>query len=301
MKIDKVIFSTSERFSVFWNTSAKIWKTKMGIEPVVLLFGDRKNTNMTEEHGTIIEVPIMKEYPLLIQITFSKFFWPTLEPDTTWLLGDMDMYPLCTDYWTTHIAGVPNDHYIHLDADGITQLNGTQYTWADKVITKRNQKDCGFDTNLPAQYHCGLGSVLKRGLKINGTWEDEIRYIVENPHLKGTRGFRPEDPIEQHNLWCAEELRSTRAIRESIFEGAISFRGYFLKSGLRPPGNDIIHKDLYDHQTNEYTDVDFDRLKRGEYKSMHLLRPFPEFYSKDECDRFWKATNKILRGAGMIE
>jgi hypothetical protein len=56
IKIDKVIFSTSERFSVFWNLNSRIWKTKLGVEPVCLLFGDRSNTNMSEEFGKIIEV-----------------------------------------------------------------------------------------------------------------------------------------------------------------------------------------------------------------------------------------------------
>ena len=61
MKIDKIIFSTSERFSVFWNLNSKLWKTKVGIDPVCLLFGDRRNTDVTEEYGRVIEVPIMQQ------------------------------------------------------------------------------------------------------------------------------------------------------------------------------------------------------------------------------------------------
>jgi hypothetical protein len=299
VKIDKVIFSSSERFSVFWNVISKVWKTKVGIEPVCLLFGEKKNTDMTEEYGQVIEVPIMPEYPLLIQITWSKFFWPTLEPHTTWLLGDMDMCPLATDWWTTNIADMPDDYYLHLDADGITQLNGTPFTWANKEINRRNQQDRGHDTNLPAQYHCGKGHILKKGLSINAGWADEIANIVNSGEFNGTRGFRPEDPIEQNNLWCAEELRSTRAIRKNCHLGRLNFKGYFLKTGLRPPDCDIVHKDFYDGEKDGFIHYDMERLRTGGYKSMHLLRPFKEYYSQAECDKFWAANLKILRIAGM--
>ena len=49
MKIDKVIFTTSVEYSDFWNINSKIFKTKLGIEPVCLLFGERSKTDVTEE------------------------------------------------------------------------------------------------------------------------------------------------------------------------------------------------------------------------------------------------------------
>ena len=49
MKIDKVVFSTSEEFSPFWNIQSYIWKEKLGIEPVCILWGDVKNTKIVSE------------------------------------------------------------------------------------------------------------------------------------------------------------------------------------------------------------------------------------------------------------
>lgn len=300
MKIDKIIFSSSEPFSVFWNLNAKIWKTKLGIEPVCLFFGDRNKVDMSEEHGKVIEMPIMSQWPLLIQITWSKFFYTTTEPDTTWLLGDMDMYPLATDWLTTNIASYPDDRYLHLDADAITQLNGTQYTWANKVITPENQKDLGHDINLPAQYHCAKGSVMKKALKIENSFEESIRHIVESKRYNGTRSFRECDPIEQHNLWCAEELRSTRFLRNSIFEGLVNFTGLFLKSGVGSTDGDHVHFSMYNEDIGAYV-INEERLANGQYKNLHAVRPFSHYLDEATCKRRTLATENILRKAGMLD
>ena len=300
MKINKVVFSSSETFSVFWNLNAKVWKTKLGIEPVCLFFGDRNKVDMSEEYGKVIEMPIMEQWPLLIQITWSKFFHTTTEPDTTWIIGDMDMYPLATDWLTTDIASYPEDYYLHLDADGITQLNGTVYGWANKIITPQNQKDLGHDTNLPAQYHVAKGHMMKNALSIEDSFEASIRHIVESKQYNGTRGYRQCDPIEQHNLWCAEELRSTRALRKSIFEGRVNFRGFFLKSGVGRTDGNHVHSSMYDDERIAYT-VDEQRLKEGQYKNLHAVRPFKHFLDEDNCKRRMEATEKLLRKTGMLE
>ena len=74
MKIDKVVFSTSERFSVFWNLNSRVFRTKLGIEPVCLLLGKREGLGLSEEYGPVFEFPILPQYPLIIQITWSKFY-----------------------------------------------------------------------------------------------------------------------------------------------------------------------------------------------------------------------------------
>jgi len=300
MKIDKVIFSTSERFSVFWNLNAKLFKTKLGIEPVCLFFGDRSKTDMTEKFGKIIEVPVIPDLPLLIQITWSKFYWPIYEPDTTWLIGDMDLYPLQTRWFVEHIVDVPDDHYLHLDADGITQLNGTPYTWANKVLNAGNLIDLGCPTNMPGHYHCAKGSMFKLALDQNGTFEQELRHIVESKQYHNSRAFREDDPIEQHNLWCAEELRSTKAIRRNLLNGKIKFTGFSLRHGIGKIDGDRLDKTMYDDARGEYT-CDLERLKRGEYVDLHCVRPFRHYLDEVTCERRWNATKWALKMAGMLD
>ncbi len=298
MKIDKIVFSTSERFSVFWNTNARIWKS-FGIEPICLLFGKKENTDMSEEHGKIIEMPIIEDIPLLIQITWSKFYWPTCEPNTTWLIGDIDLFPLQSQYFQ-NISHIPDDHYVHFDCDGITQLSGCK-SW---IGAARNNlgPDLGHFTNLVGHYHCAKGKTFKEALEQNGTYEEELRHFINFKHLyNNDRQFRDSDPIEQHGLWCAEEGRSTRALRKSIDGGLVNFTGLSLKNGIKDHGGlngDRIDRTMYDEFRGEYI-YDHDKLIGGKYVDLHCIRPFSHVGEEIRARR-WEATSKILKIANLI-
>lgn len=296
MKIDRVIFSTSERFSVYWNLQAQIWKRHLGIEPICLLLGDRSKTDMSEEFGKVIEVPINPNYPHLIQITWSKFYWPILEPDATTLVGDIDLFPLAPGWFKDRLAAIPENNYVHLDADGITQLNGTQYTWANKHLHAGNLVDFGCPTNMPGHYHCAKGSTFRTGLEQErGSFDAEIAHIVESGLYRNTRGLRDSDPIEQHNLWCAEELRSTKAIRRSIIANKIQFTGLHLRHGLDRLDGDRLDKSTYLFGESRYR-YDPERLAAGLYADLHCVRPF-DHVAEDERERRWSATENLLRTA----
>lgn len=98
MKIDKILFCSSELFSPFWNIQSRIWKTKFGIEPVCLLYGSKEKCGISEEHGQVIECQFDPSLPDIIQLQFSKFFHTTTEPNTTWMTGDIDLVS-CYKYW----------------------------------------------------------------------------------------------------------------------------------------------------------------------------------------------------------
>ena len=298
MKIDKVIFSTSERFSVFWNINSRIWKS-FGIDPVCLLFGKKENTDMTEEYGKVIEMPINDKFPLLIQITWSKFYWPILEPDKTWLIGDIDLLPLQSNYFIENIHHVPDNNYVHLNCDGITQLSKCE-SWT-KASKDNLQPDLGHATNLPGHYHCAKGEILKIALEQNNTFEEEVRHIVESKIYNNTRAFRSCDPIEQHNLWCAKEQRSTKAIRRNILNGKINFTGFSLKNGIKDYGGmngDTIDKTMYDENTKDYV-YDRSKLISKKYVDLHSIRPFSHV-SEDEKNNRWQANYKILNAVGIM-
>jgi hypothetical protein len=294
LKIDKVIFSTSERFSVYWNLQAQIWKKHLGIEPVCILLGDRSKTNMSEEFGKVIEYPPDKDFPHLIQITWSKFYWPILEPDVTALVGDIDLFPLHPRWFKERIADIPDDTYAHLDADGITQLNGTQYTWSNRVLDAHNMPDLGCPTNMPGHYHCAKGSLFRTGLEQErGSFRAEIDHIVSSRGYRNTRGIRDSDPIEQHDLWCAEELRSTRALRRSIASGKIKYKGLHLRHGIGRLDGDRLDKSTYLFGEARYR-YDEEKLAQGGYADLHCVRPF-DHVAEDERERRWLATENLLR------
>ena len=50
MKIQKVIFSSSEEYSDFWEPISKIFNENLGIEPVLIYFGENK---LSEKYGKV--------------------------------------------------------------------------------------------------------------------------------------------------------------------------------------------------------------------------------------------------------
>jgi hypothetical protein len=295
LKITNVIFSTSERFSVFWNLQAQIWKKHFGIEPICLLVGDRSKCDMSEEHGQVIEIPVNPDYPHLIQITWSKFFHASKATDKTTLIGDIDLYPLSKHWFTDNIADVPDDAYVHLDADGITQLNGTPYKWTGRVLSPASMPDLGCPTNMPGHYHLAKGSTYTTGLEMRELWLEELEHIVKSGLYNNVRGLRDSDPIEQHNLWCAEELRSTKALRRSIAAGRINFRPFSLRHGIDRTNGDRLDKSTYLFGEARYR-YEPDRLEQGRYADLHVPRPF-DHVDTAERERRWAATENLLRMA----
>jgi len=295
MKIDKVVFSTSESFSVFWNIAARLYKTKLGIEPVCLLFGKKSNTNVSEEFGKVIEMPVFDSLPLLIQITWSKFYWPVTEPDATWLIGDIDLLPLAPAWFTTNVESIPDGNYAHIDADGITQLSGTRYTWANRELSAETFHGCpdAHETNVPGHYHLAKGSVFRDVLGQHGSREHEIRRVSESG-FKNVRAHRECDPIDQANLWCAEEWWSSRHIRAAIREGRIKFTGRSLRHGIGRADGDRLDKCLYDDGAAAYA-CDQERLRTQRYADLHCARPFAHYLDEAACRRRWDATQKALR------
>lgn len=296
MKIKHVIFSTSERFSVFWNLQAQIWKKHLGIEPICILVSDEDKTpsslGMSREHGQILHMPPLPSYPHLIQITWSKFFVAASVASTTTLIGDIDLFPLSARWFTERIAGVPDDHYAHLDADGITQLNGTQYTWTGRELRADNMPDLGCPTNMPGHYHCARGDIMASGLEMRDSWIEELNHIVHSGLYRNVRGFRDSDPIEQHFLWCAEEVRSTKALRRGIASRKIQYSPFSLQNGIGRLDGDRLDKSTYNFEEARYR-YDEGKLTRGDYADLHCVRPF-DHVSEDERERRWIATENLL-------
>jgi len=298
MKIDKVIFSTSELFSVFWNLNAKIWATKMGVEPVCLLFGKKANTTMREDYGEIIEMPTLPNIPLLIQITWSKFWWPTQGLEATWMIGDIDHIPMQSAWFVDNIDNVADDTYVHLDANGIADFSGTSFPWAHvnkstaplrqapKELNSGNLPDHGHPTNLPGHYHVAKGRVLKTGLNQDGSYETEVK----RAHMSGfggTRAFRRSDPIDQQNLWCVEECWSTHLIRKNVCNGRIKFAGF------APCLDDRTGRDMNDD--NDAHNYDDSKLRSSSYVDVHCIRPFAHFLTPDRIEKRWNNIEFLLQ------
>jgi hypothetical protein len=253
MKIDKVIFSCSEQYSDFWNIISKIYKTKFNIEPICLLFGDIKNTNMTKDYGDIVQYSYIDNLPKILQVTWSKFFYTKLEPETVWMIGDIDQLPLNKFWFTDNIIDVEDDCYIHLNSSACAENRGLPIdSWCKGIC------------DLPAHYHVSKGKTFNEFLNLEGSLEEQVFNIVENKigsidNLKN---------IDNHTdyFWCEEERVSSKNLLNKFKTNKIKLYAY---------NNRVfkICRSRYDYKKNDYI-YSIEKLKNKKYIDIHCERPF---------------------------
>ena len=201
MKIDKIAFPCSEKFSPFWNIQSKVWKTKLGIHPVCYLYGDKNKCGMSEEYGDVVEISPDPSIPEVLQLQFSRFWFPTLEPDTTWLIGDIDLIPLQTEYFGG-LDSIPDDSYCHLNFSIIGREMGLH---PNSYFEKGSLKMANGGYDLPGHYHCAKGSTIKEiFFKHHETFESFIKYIIASKKYERAESD-PEMRKIRGDHWMAEE------------------------------------------------------------------------------------------------
>jgi hypothetical protein len=286
MKIDKIIFTCSEQFSPFWNLQAQIWKTKMGIEPVCLLFGKKSNTQVSEEHGKVHEAGFVEGVPTILQITMSKFLFPATEPDTTWLIGDIDMLPLQTSYFTDKIESVSSaeNAYAHLNFCGISQSRGVD----PRMFFEKGGNTTG-GVDLPGHYHIAKGRMYEKLYSQGRSLADVVRYMVDSrrygmfdPKVQKHIGL---DPTIHGTHWCAEEDYTSEILHQHGKAKTVEFYGAcYNNRGER------VDRAGWNPNTKTYY-YDPNRLIEKKYVDIHCHRPYHE--QED-------ALKSILAMAGMI-
>ena len=273
MKIDKIVFSSSEKFSPFWNLQSFIWNKIFNIEPVCLLWGKVKNTNMSDKYGTIIE----KEYdPDLIksfQLTWSKFHHTMNEPNTTWMIGDMDLYPLQKELFTNVIENLNDDVYTHL---------------ASNVVT--NQRYENFGGYLPAYFHVAKGKIFEKALSLNeGTFKEQISNIINDGRFtyknevsletaKNMFGSNSGNKVlideNEYQYWLTDERYTSFKIYDSHKNGLIKFQTaieYQIVPFNSKQQTRIDRKDFYNNSYNNYNNS---MLLNNKLIDIHCHRPF---------------------------
>ena len=294
MKIDHIIFSSSEVFSPYWNLQSQVWKNKFGIEPLCLLFGDKKKCGMSEEYGKVYEMRTEQRLPPVLQITCSKFLafdlLPFLDRTKTYMIGDMDLFPLQTDWFTKNVEEVPEDSYLHLSVSKSEQKSLKKYGSKADFPGPGAVDMCGY-------YHVAKGA-LYNALFNKGAFLDTVAYIVQ----KNCYGLRVKIPNENiHNMgdihdayWCAEETYTTQMIRNALLRSKIHLQtfGYLGNSKRSYIDRDSSRycNDAKGWNGNDYI-YDEDRLRRGEYIDIHCRRPYAE--QEQQLLRILKTANMI--------
>ncbi len=281
MKIDKVVWSSSEEYSDFWNINSYLHNKYLNMDCVLLLFGKKEGCDLSEEFGEVIEMDWSESLPFVPQLAMSKFMYPRIDPDATWLIGDIDQLPLQREHFVDNLEEVPDDHYVHLAEDAITSLNRVPTnSWRDEVggtrCNERQRK--GF---LTAHYHAAKGSTLKKAF---GSLEDKTNV----DHVKSMMEMYYEQPFEKirHEndsvLWAFEEQYTTSLIRKNI--SVDEFTGF-----SRPHGCDNPESRKVDRGNG----CKFDKNRPELYVDFHCPRPYKK--NRNQIDEilnfFWEQKN----------
>jgi hypothetical protein len=296
MKIDKIVFSTSDgpEYSPFWNFQSLIWSS-MGIEPICLLWGDRSKTNLSEKFGKVIEKKFLPNLPEVIQITWSKFDFPKTEPNTTWMIGDIDMLPLQKKYFIDQIKDDSEDWYLHLNAAGISvPRRGKLDAWMSEgptVYHSQHLKSTETGCDLPGHYHVAKGRLFEDIYNLNVPFKEQIErltkphYYGSGPHASLPREEAEKNPASYY--WCAEENYSSEKLYERVvIQRNITFKGYCYNN--HNFGNRI-DRSHWNEETKDYT---YDPRSLGSKVDVHCARP----YEKQEA-----ALLRIIEQSGILK
>jgi hypothetical protein len=163
MKIDKILFVSDSNMTYlgFWNSISKYYKIRFGIDCKLFFIGEKNSQNeryLSEEYGEVEVVRPLNNIPIIIQALWGKFWFTQTEPNTNWLIGDIDLYLLNKEYFEGAINLIPDDGYGHINA----------------------QPNWGEGSDLPGYFHCGSGEKFKEYMQLSDSFEEDCLHILNS-------------------------------------------------------------------------------------------------------------------------
>jgi len=288
MKIDKVVFSCSnmQEYYSFWYMQSKVWKLGLGIEPVLLYYGDKVKDGLSEEFGKVIEMQYIEELGSnvnsrgVVQVTMSKFFHPQTEPGKTWIIGDIDMIPLQRFHFINMIAATPDTALLHLNAGGIAGCrlgNHNGFAECGCQVTAKKYGQPGAD--LPGHYHVAKGSTFSAVFSAGKTFAEHVKHLIDSdlygmgPQASGGSGAWAEGSRESNAYWwywCAEESYTSEQIEVAMHQRGLQYIPFFYRN---ENNSQRIGRDGWDEATQQYL---YDKQKATDkvFVDCHCARPY---------------------------
>ena len=274
MKIDKILFVCDDNPSYleFWPSVSKFYSRYLNMRPHLFFIGKKNDQNqkhLSVEHGEVTVIDPIPNIPLIIQALWGKFWFTQTEPDTTWLIGDIDLYLLNKDYLNV-LNDIDSDRYVHLNANGYKCGNW----WENPIL------------GIPGYFHCAKGKVFKQFLQLSDTLEKDCRFIVDSKKYgilyNGSITDESHTPQrvkdkKEYGYICCEENLSTERLRHRFNEivsitypnSLVRVETPYASRGLQTPSN------------YNFTEI-FDPSKKSFYIDFHSPRPYSTFASRIE-------------------
>ena len=188
MKIDRVLMSCDDNplYYDFWEPVSRVWSEKMGIVPVLLYFG---SNSPSEKYGEVVHMDGASKHPSYLRTLWSRYWYPSTNPEQVFCTSDIDMFPLNRDYFTTAIDSIPDSAYVHL----VEHLP------------------------LASCYHVAKGKLFAKALELPTSFEESLDVLS----AAGVATGHPEFDFAQ---WGSDEAYATNMIIPKVRSGKIDLR-----------------------------------------------------------------------------
>jgi hypothetical protein len=211
MKIDKILFISDSNINYlsFWNSISKYYNKRFNLNCKLFFLGEKNSENeqfLSEEFGEVEIIKPIEDIPVIIQALWGKFWFTQTEPDTNWLIGDIDLYLLNKEYFEKSMDLIPEGSYGHINANGYKSGD-----WWN--IPK---------VGIPGYFHCGSGKTFKEYLQLSDYFEDDCRYIYDSKKYgilyngmiqnENNAPQRVKDKDSYGFICCEEQLTTERLI-----------------------------------------------------------------------------------------
>ena len=268
MKIEKVIFTIDDNphYKGFWKSISRHFKENMGIESKLFIISkDDMTETYSSEYGDVEHVDVLEGIPTIIQALIGKFYFTKTEPNTTWLIGDLDLYPLQKNHFTDSIKDISDDKYVHLHPYAYGE------EWRDSYA------------GLAGFFHVAKGSVFERELNLNKTFREvclEIyesnKYGIKFYHNRAAEVSKKASP--DWGWFCSEEMYTGDLLKNSTSLVEVPPSDGYLRldrGDMAKP--DVIEQKLMGLNYEE------EKLINNKYIDFHSPRPYEEY--EDEIEK----------------
>lgn len=160
----------------FWEPVSMVWNMRFGIRPLLIYFGQK---NLSTEWGDVIRTPYVDNIPKHFQTQWARFWFTQTEPNSTFIISDIDMIPISKFFFRDQISLIDCGKYVHLN---------------------------GYHRPLPVCYHVAKGDRFREVLDLEDDFGRSVRKVW------GTN-FSSKDKLHNGNSrWSLDEAYSTNKI-----------------------------------------------------------------------------------------
>jgi hypothetical protein len=181
MRIQKVIHSSNNNplYLDFWPVVSKIWSVYFNVEPILLYINDSTidaKVKIDNSYGSVIEFKPVDNIPISLQTLWIRYWYPINEPDTTFMISDIDMIPLSKFYFIENITEFTDNQYVHINP--CLESYGL----------------------IPSCYHIAKGHMFQNILELSNNFSEDLNKLESFDKSNPTTGWFNDEKYATHQI-----------------------------------------------------------------------------------------------------